>query len=239
LEIYHASYLLKAHELVDFSNKNVLEVGGSLPEKLVINELCAHQWIGNEELSYYDEAGYAAPTNVFNEISNSTYRKNIKYSSVAGGIEDLNETYYGAFDVVFSMAAFEHINKFPEAIDKMYKALKPGGRLVSIFSPLWSSCFGHHLPNIYDQDGVAFNFENSPLPPWAHLYMPRHEMFEYLVEKFDQEFASKVIYYIFNSSHINRYFLDDFIKITDASRFKKKILLKYFLLWCLKMWQMS
>jgi len=228
LENYHASYLLKAHELVDFSNKNVLEVGGSLPQELVINELCVSQWIGNEELSYYGEIKHAAPTNTSHEISKSTYRKNIKYSSVAGGIEDLNETYYGVFDVVFSIAAFEHINKFPEAIDKMYKALKPGGKLISIFSPLWSSFSGHHLPNIYDQDGVVFNFENSPIPPWSHLYMSRHEMYEYLMGKFDREFSAKVLYYIFNSNHINRYFLDDFVSVVNLSRFKKNNIIKIF-----------
>lgn len=167
LNNYQISYMLKAHELVDFKGKKVLEVGGSLPQGLVIDELGCIQWVGNEELSYYSESGYNAP--IVSQNSISSYDSHIEYTTIAGGIEDLNNTYYGMFDVVFSMAAFEHINKFPEALDKIYLALKPGGKLVSIFSPIWSSCAGHHLPEIKNADGLLYDFGNSPIPPWSHL----------------------------------------------------------------------
>ena len=221
LNSYQISYLLKAHELVNFNNKIVLEVGGSLPQKLVTNELLVSQWIGNEELSYYSESGYNSPSVIENSIVNSEYNSNVKYSTIAGGIEELNESYFGVFDIVFSIAAFEHINKFPEALEIIYLALKPGGKLITIFSPIWSSCVGHHLPQIIDSQEKEYDFGNSPLPPWGHLLMNRIELYDFLLSKFDKNFINKILYYVFNSSHINRYFLDDFIDLIHLSKFIK------------------
>lgn len=222
LDGHQIPYLLKAHELVNFQGKNVLEVGGSIPADLALTEMGAHQWVANEYLDYWTEIGAPLPTNDIFEISGAVYQKHLPYSVLTGAIENLPESYFNKFDVVFSIAAFEHIGKFPEALDRMYRSLKRGGTLVSIFAPIWSSHDGHHLPSVFNEDGDEFSFSNNPLPPWGHLYMSREEMYDYLSEKYSQDFSRKVMYYIFNSNHINRYFFKDFEKFIRESKFTSK-----------------
>ncbi len=219
LEGHQIPYLLKAHELVNFQDKVVLEVGGCIPADLALMELGAKQWVANEYLDYWSEIGVPLPTPDIYSIKDSLYQKNLPYSILTGAIEDLPESYFNKFDAIVSIAAFEHIGKFPEALDRMYRALKRGGKLISIFAPLWSSHDGHHLPSIYDEFGDEYSFSNNPLPPWGHLYMSRIEMYEHLILKHSREFSCKVLYYVFNSNHINRYFFDDFKKIIEESNF--------------------
>lgn len=49
--------------------------------------------------------------------------------------------------------------------------------------------------------------------------MNRNEIYEFLKNKFEKEFINKVLYYLFNSNHINRYFLNDFTEIIGRSKF--------------------
>jgi SAM-dependent methyltransferase len=48
------------------------------------------------------------------------------------------------FDVVLSKDAFEHVENLPATIAIMHRLLKPGGRLLVGFSPLFYSPFGDH-----------------------------------------------------------------------------------------------
>ena len=127
---------------------------------------------------------------------------------------------HGHFDVVFSIAAFEHIAKLPQALDKMFQALRPGGRLFSLFSPIWSAHDGHHLPEMQDAAGRHHNFGHSPIPPWGHLLMRPMELFDHLVGAgHDRAFAHDVVYYVYSSNHLNRFFLEDFLAIVRRSEF--------------------
>ena len=54
------------------------------------------------------------------------------YEVLAGALEDLPNALYDHFDVVFSIAAFEHFLRLPAALEKMYRALRPGGRLFTM-----------------------------------------------------------------------------------------------------------
>lgn len=222
LDGHQIPYLLKAHELVNLEGKHVLEVGGCIPQELALTELGAKQWIANEYLDYWSEIGSPLPTKDIFPISKSIYQKHLAYAILTGAIEDVPESYFNKFDVVLSIAAFEHIGKFPEAIEKMYRTLKRGGKLISIFAPLWSSHDGHHLPSVYDESGDEYSFSNNPLPPWGHLTMSRAEMYEHLTRKHSREFSQRVIYYVLNSNHINRYFFNDYEKIINESKFSRK-----------------
>ena len=62
----------------------------------------------------------------------------------------------GSFDYVVSYAAFEHIEK-PEAfLPAMARAIKPEGRIIAMFGPLWWSPYGPH------QNGFTWL-------PWVHF----------------------------------------------------------------------
>lgn len=219
---YHVPFLLKANELLDFRNKKVLEVGGSLPRDLVIGELQASQWVGIEQLDYWQEIQAANPTTSTQSIQFSNYDSIGNYQILTGSIEDIPQSFYQEFDIVFSIATFDHIHKLPAALDQMYKCLKVNGKLFSLFSPIWSAHDGHHLPNSYTENGEKFNFSNNPIPPWGHLLMRPMEIYDLLVSKFDRKFAQEVVYYIFQSNHINRYFFKDYTDVIERSKFQKK-----------------
>lgn len=103
------------------------------------------------------------------------------------------------FDGIITMATFEHINNLDQALVNMKRLLKPGGKLVSIFNPIWTSVIGHHY-NFWLQE------ENKLLPPWGHLWMTEDEMNSYLVEekKLEPEKARIICYKVYHDGIINR-----------------------------------
>lgn len=225
---YHIEYASLAEQLVGFSGKRVLEVGGSLPQRLVLEELGAAQWTALEEMDYWDETlstGYILGTPPVQTANKKRFADVVPtdlqaYNVFYGRIEDLPAEMEAQFDLVFSIAAFEHIARLPLALEKMSKALLPGGRLFSMFAPLWSSYNGHHLPEIVDAAGNHWSFGNSPIPPWGHLLFRPTELFDLLCQKCDVETAREIVYFVYSSPHINRFFLDDYLEIVARCGFK-------------------
>lgn len=226
---YHINFAVLAQQLVGLADKRVLEVGGSLPPGLVLEDLGAQQWMALEEPDYWDETlstglvlGTPPPmTGQRHRLQDATPEQLDRHNLRYGRIEDLPPALHGYFDRVFSIAAFEHIHKLPQALDKMYAALRPGGRLFSLFSPIWSAHDGHHLPEIKDAVGNQYNFGRSPIPPWGHLLMRPMEMYDHLIGTgCDLAFARDVVYYVYTSNHINRFFLEDYLAIVARSDFK-------------------
>ena len=93
----------------------------------------------------------------------------------------------------------------------MLQYLKPGGKLFTMHSPIWSAFDGHHIPI-----GIPERF-NKQLPqqsyifqPWGHLVQTRNQTFADIKNRFDSTFAEEVIYNTYNSNHINRYFSEDY-----------------------------
>jgi SAM-dependent methyltransferase len=223
---YHIHFALLAERLVGLRDQQVLEVGGSLPAGLVLGELGARGWLAVEEMDYWDETlstGHVQGT----PPAERTPPLRLRDAGPAalgghrvchGRIEDLPSALEASFDRVFSIAAFEHIGRLPLALERMHAALKPGGRLFSLFSPVWSAHDGHHLPEIEDAAGRHHNFGRSPIPPWGHLLMRPMELFDHLLaEGCDRATAQQIVYFVHNSGHINRMFLDDHLQIVERS----------------------
>ncbi|WP_293935682.1 methyltransferase domain-containing protein [Iodobacter sp.] len=225
---YHIEYASFAQQTVGFHGKKVLEVGGSLPQRFVIEELGAAQWTALEELDYWKETlstGYVLGTPpiednqkiLFSSATPALLDKN--YNIFYGHIEDLPEQMESQFDLIFSIAAFEHIARLPLALDKMRRALVPGGKLFTMFAPVWSCYNGHHLPEIVDDAGNHWSFGNSPIPPWGHLLFRPMELYDLLCGKCDEKTARDIVYFVYNSPHINRFFIDDYIEMVERSGF--------------------
>ena len=226
---YHVYYAKTCQDLVGFENLDVLEVGGSLPPDFVFDYLGVKSWTAIEAPSYAESleeaSGLTHQGTIIPTLKNAQElrfknRQTEKYNFYLENIEDLPEEYFGQFDIIFSIATFEHINKLPAALDKMFRALRSGGKLFSMFSPIWSAYDGHHLPEIVDLSGKRFDFGSSPIPPWGHLLMTRGEMAQYLYDKTDRETADKIVYFVYQSDHINRYFTEDYQDIIQNSDFQ-------------------
>lgn len=228
---YHLDYLQLAEDAIGLRGKRVLEVGGGLPKELVIDIFGAAQWIGIEEAGYWQEkqAGEASDVAQNQTAADLPIRQATPdalgtHAVLGGSVENLPDALAGHFDVVFSIAAFEHINRFPEALDRMHAALRQGGKLFSRFAPIWSSHHGHHIPVITDQSGKRFTFSQSPIPPWGHILMREGQLYQHLLQHTDQKTASEIIYYVYHSPQINRLFTEDYLDYFTASPFKTLLL---------------
>ncbi|MBF0341870.1 MAG: methyltransferase domain-containing protein, partial [Magnetococcales bacterium] len=142
---YHIDYAFTADQMVGgLQGKRILEVGGSLPRDFVFETFGVRQWIALEETQYWDETlstghitGTPPDIGKILRLRDQTPATLSDYDVLTGKIEDYPEALSGCFDVVFSIAAFEHIARLPEALEKIHTSLRPGGILFSLFAPVW------------------------------------------------------------------------------------------------------
>lgn len=211
---YQIPYLKQFLTVGDVRGRDVLEVGGALPREIVIDCLGSNSWTCTESPAYDEELGTANQQTIAGFSSQEG-----AYRTLLRNIEDFDSGYDGKFDYIFSIACFEHIAKFPQALDAMYRCLRPGGILFSMFSPLWSSHSGHHLYHIQIPERFARDATTPILLPWEHLLKNRRTLHQDLEQRFDRAFADELIYHTYNSPHINRYFTEDFVHIINLSKF--------------------
>jgi hypothetical protein len=118
---YHVSYAQCCEQMVGFEGKHVLEVGGSLPQEFVSDYLRARAWTALEAPAYEAElqtAGGSVHTGsdiknpAVGAITERGYgpMRPDHYRLLWANIEDLPESYYGHYDLIFSIAAFEHVD---------------------------------------------------------------------------------------------------------------------------------
>lgn len=224
---YHVSYASTAEALVGLKGKDVLEVGGSLPASFVLDGLEARRWISIEEMEYWQESTATGhqqgtpPTQVF--ASRLVGVEGVgalgRHAVLDGRIEQLPDSLHGAFDTIFSIAAFEHIDRMPLALEAMFKALRPGGAVFTMHSPIWSAHDGHHLPTVVDRQGRRFDFSSPIIPPWGHLTMRPPELYRHLLNHTDPATAGEIVYYVYQSPHINRLFTEDYAAFFKQSPF--------------------
>lgn len=222
---YHIPYLLHGERFVGFRGMRVLEVGGSLPRELVLDILGAETWIGVEAMRYWEELGEEGggtrpPKDISLKIQDVKDLSELgSHRILEGQVEDLPKAMEGAFDRIFSIACFEHIHTLGLALDKMHTALKPGGKLFTMFSPIWSTHDGHHLPEMIDENGKKWDMGKSPVPPWGHLLLSPPQMERHIMSQTDRRTASQMIFNIYHNQHINRLFTEDYVEYVRQSPF--------------------
>jgi len=215
---YHLNYLQVCQQFLSLRGLDVLEVGGALPASLVIDHLGCNSWTAVEAPAYDQELGSANQFHRNAQDQEHQLKHATSYRHLYLDIEDIPEEHYGQYDLIFSIACFEHIHRLPQALRVMHRCLKLGGRLFTMHSPIWSAFDGHHLPI-----GIPDRFEarrsNQPqiFQPWEHLLLTRAQAFKAIKDRFDAEFAEEIIYYAYNSDHINRYFSEDYLNVFEAS----------------------
>jgi SAM-dependent methyltransferase len=224
-------FLLEMNRHWSLEGKRVLEVGGSnIPKPFLFEVLKARQWI-SVDLVYPENREYWPKqykhTGVIPISEDIDYCVLDQQVILDGGIEKLPPSFAGRFDVVVSMDAFEHIQRFATMLERTYDALKPGGKMLSMYSPIWSSHIGHHLWGVTDKAGRTYYIESSPIPKWGHLLMRPHEMYRYLLDRTDAETADEIVYRVYHSELLSRLFYEDFEAYLAGSRFESVDLKKY------------
>lgn len=108
-----------------------------------------------------------------------------------------------SFDVVISVATFEHIHNVGKALSEIKRVLKPSGQFYTFFEPIWTSVIGHHFIKCGER---TWNREHlSLIPPWGHLYMNETQMYEYLRSQTDDiDLILEIIQFIYCGDAINR-----------------------------------
>jgi SAM-dependent methyltransferase len=218
---YHLNYLQVCQQFLRLRGLDVLEVGGALPASLVIDHLGCNSWTAVEAPAYDEELGAANQFHRNLRDQDHQQKHAASYKHLYLDIEAIHEEHYGQYDLIFSIACFEHIHRLPQALRVMHRCLKPGGRLFTMHSPIWSAFDGHHLPI-----GIPARFESSQsnqgqiFRAWEHLLLTRTQAFKVIRDRFDAEFAEEVIYYTYNSDHINRYFSEDYLMAFEASLYE-------------------
>jgi len=216
--------LLEIHRSSRLTGKVVLEIGGSnIPKPFVFDVLKAKQWVSVDQVyphnrvlwprQYKDaEVIPIAPNVEFDALS--------VYSILDGRVELLPDSFAGRFDAIVSIDAFEHILNFATMLDRAHRALRAGGLLTTIFSPIWPSHIGHHLWGVTDKSGRTFHIESSPIPPWGHLLMRPQEMCKYLLDHTDPEAAEAIVYHVYHTENLNRLFVEDYETYFQNSPFE-------------------
>ena len=115
-----------------------------------------------------------------------------------------------AFDYVFSIGVFEHINNLEKALREIKRVLKPGGKCYALFEPIFTSIIGHHY-NFWIQEDLYL------IPPWGHLFMTPTEMHEHILSLRDREFADNAVKWIYEDSVLNRLCRKDYYNLLTNS----------------------
>jgi SAM-dependent methyltransferase len=232
----------------DFSNANILELGGSsIPETFIFDILGAKSWTsvdiighasGNYQMmdkpEHYRCVG-VLPISEFNQNSGS------RYQIFDGPFENIPADHGRKFDAIVSVNSMEHMINLEKVIDQAYEVLYENGLLMSRFGPIWSSIKGSHF---WVGDDLNF-MKPGIVPPWAHLLMTEYELSYHLKRSsISEDIVNSIVHQHFHSTFINRYFFEDYVNIFNNSKFnlceveglwdwncpdllKKQLLLKY------------
>lgn len=216
--------LLEIHRVCNLTGKAVLEIGGSnIPRPFVFEVLQARQWVSVDRV--YPQNRLLWPRQ-YEQIGVMKLTPDVEFDLLPnqiildGSVEILPASFAGRFDAVVSIDAFEHIHRFSSMLGHAYDALKPGGKLVAIYSAIWPSRVGHHLWGVTDKKGRTFHIESSPIPPWGHLLLRPPEMYRYLLDHTDPETADEIVFQVYHSENLNRLFVEDFEAYLQSSRFE-------------------
>ena len=226
---YHLNYLDVCQNIINLKGLDILEVGGALPASLVIDQLGCNSWTAVETPAYDQELQNANQFHRNSQDIKNQRKHASKYKHIYDDIEEISNEHFGKYDLIFSIACFEHIHRLPQALKVMNNCLKPGGHIFTMHSPIWSAYDGHHLPiKRPERFGKAEDERFSIFQPWEHLLLTRYQAYEVLTKRFDKEFAEEIIYYTYNSDHINRYFSEDYKLAFSSSPLMVKMYEKTF-----------
>lgn len=201
--IYHS---IRASSVIGgFNGRRVLEMGGALPDEYVFSTLKANRWVAVE---YHEYIG-----NQHKDKHSANYSYN--NTGWEGFHKIWKATNGQSFDIVYSIAAFEHIHNLNACLETIHEMLCDGGILYAYFTPIWSSPIGAH--GFHPKEIEAFGNH-------CHLFFDFSSIQDHLVAQhgLDKQSACVAAHELYRNNQINRYSFEEYIKIFEASPFKGK-----------------
>ena len=219
-----------ASKYIDFRDKTILEVGGStLPRDLLFDVLGVRKWI---HIDFFGWQWQANRKNILTDSGKIVYPLNHPDSKKIisdnnhvvfdGSASEIGEELYDEFDACISIAAFEHIIELRKTVTGIYRALKNDGVFFTLFGPLWSCKYGHHLD--INKEYCFKRIQEIHLPPYAHLLYSASEIDELLSPYYKQPeeilIKNQIVKGCTDESSSNHLFYEDFIEIMQSSLFE-------------------
>ena len=139
-------HLMDSNSVQPFYGKNVLEIGGNISRGFVNELFQPKSWtsIGcfNNGEKYDERHLLSGPT--IETLSTTDIHCNYGFRDFVRYVLPLLD--HSQFDIVYSVAAFEHIHRLGDCLE-LLSELSPGGLLYSYFTVCWFGPDGHHWGN--------------------------------------------------------------------------------------------
>jgi SAM-dependent methyltransferase len=177
-------------QYVDLAGAVVAEVGGSFPTELLAERRVA-RW-------------YSIDPNRTAGVTSCGVREVLAAPAERMPLPD------GSVDAVFSSNAFQFVD-VPAVLAEARRVLRPGGLLYAHFGPVWSGVDGHQLEYVTYQGRQLEFWEDTLLPPWAHLAYGREELRTLLRSALPADLADLLVWHVHDSETVNRAFFEDYV----------------------------
>ena len=186
-------------------------MGGALPPQYLFEWMKCSHWTSVEYSSYVGNQVYETGVNVC-----STGFRDYRYTDVGWKSFEQEWQFHSSpkFDLIYSVAAFEHIDDLGSCLDACHKMLAEGGILYSNFSPIWSAPNGSH----------GFHpAELNDLGDHSHLMFDFVSLQEFLLSKgCDILYSRNCAERLYRFPQINRYTYEQFVSLFDSAPFREK-----------------
>ena len=117
-----------------------------------------------------------------------------------------------SFDLVISMSTFEHIGDVATALAEIRRVLKPGGKALLSFEPIWTCSYGHHLHH--------FGPIARHMPDWAQLVWDKATMLRKLADVWPKDGVpslEEAAAWVYDSPALNRIGMQQMLQLLRES----------------------
>jgi SAM-dependent methyltransferase len=129
------------------------------------------------------------------------------------------------FDVVFSYDVFEHVSNVSEALQELYRVIKPGGQALIGVCGGWHHPFAPHLRAVMPVPWAHVLFSEKTVLSVCRMvyksdwYTPQHYDLDTAGVKLQNRYEGDTI----SKEYLNKYLLKDFRRVLENSKFDFKI----------------
>jgi SAM-dependent methyltransferase len=178
---YHGRYIDKLKTFTEIKGRDIAVFGCSFGKEceLFINE-------GANSVVGFD---------LDNKVGSSFSNKSVQYFQ-----RSVTETGMpsNTFDIVYSVAVFEHVQNIIGGYEEAIRVCRPGGVIMILSSPIWHAPYGSHMISVLER------------MPWCHLlFNPSNLICEIeriypdIIENHEQ--IERIVGTIYDPIYFNRY----------------------------------